>query len=84
MQDHIIFDAQAKLLQLDWEVLIRLPYSPDVVPLMPTDFGLYRILLMEKISVPWKTINTLETVVPRGETAELYGSSTFNFLRKLI
>ena len=57
MQDHIIFDAQAKLLQLDWEVLIHPPYSPDIAP---SDFhlfwSLYKILLMEKNSIPWKTV----------------------------
>ena len=41
MQDHIIFDAQAKLLQLDWEVLIHSSYSPD---LAPSDFHLLQSL----------------------------------------
>ena len=53
---HVYLMTRQKLLQLDWEVLIRLPYSPDVVPLMPTNFSLYRILLMEKISMPQKTV----------------------------
>ena len=52
----MFFDDQAKLLQLGWEVLIHPPYSPGVAPL---DFHLLRslkILLMEKISIPWKTV----------------------------
>ena len=52
--------TRQKLLQLDWEVLIHLLHSPAVVLLMPIDFSLYRILLMEKISIPWKTVNHLE------------------------
>ena len=32
MQDHVIFDAQAKVLQLDWEVLIHSLYSADLAP----------------------------------------------------
>ena len=48
-----------KLLQLSSEVLIHLPYSPDIPPLHPwifIYFGLYKILLMEKIPIPWKTV----------------------------
>ena len=48
--------TKQKLLELGWEVLIQLPYSPDIAP---SDFhylGLYKILLMEKMSIPWKTV----------------------------
>ena len=41
MQDHVIFDVQAKLLQLDWEVLIHSLYSAD---LAPSDFHLFQSL----------------------------------------
>ena len=53
--------TRQKLLQLGREVLIHPGISPDLW--ISIYFCLYRILLMEKISVPWKTINTLETVV---------------------
>ena len=59
MQDHIIFDTQAKLLQLDWEVLIHYSYSPD---LAPSDFHLLQSLqhfLNGKNFNPWKTVNNI-------------------------
>ena len=49
--------TRQKLLQLSWEVLIHLLYSPDIAPL---DFHLFwylKILLMENISIPWKAVN---------------------------
>ena len=39
--------TRQKLLELGWEVLIHLPYSPDMAPLN-FYFILYKILLMEK------------------------------------
>ncbi|XP_059989713.1 histone-lysine N-methyltransferase SETMAR-like [Lagenorhynchus albirostris] len=48
--------TRQKLLQLDWEVLIHPPYSPDMRLQISIYFGLYKILLIEKISVPWKTV----------------------------
>ena len=48
--------TRQKLLQLSWEVLIYPLYLPDTVLLDAIDFGLYKILLMEKISIPWKTV----------------------------
>ena len=53
---HVSLMTKQKLLELGWEVLIQLPYSPDIAP---SDFhylGLYKILLMEKMSIPWKTV----------------------------
>ena len=38
MQDHVSLMTRHKLLQLDWEVLDHLPYSPDITPL---DFHLF-------------------------------------------
>ena len=49
--------TRQKLLQLSWEVLIHLLYSPDIASL---DFHLFwylKILLMENISIPWKAVN---------------------------
>ena len=50
---HVSLMTRQKLLQLGWEVLIHPPYSPDIAP---SDLGLSKILFMEKISVPWKTV----------------------------
>ena len=50
---HVSLMTRQKLLQLDWEVLIHPPYSPDIAPL-----DLYKIPLMEKISIPWKTVKS--------------------------
>ena len=55
--------TRQKWLQFDWEVLIHPPYFPDIAA---SDFlffffsfcGLYKILLMEKMSVPWNTIKS--------------------------
>ena len=43
--------TRQKLLQLGWEALIYLLYS-DTAPLD----GLFKILLMKKNSIPWKTV----------------------------
>ena len=48
--------TRQKLLQIGWEVLIPPPYSPDIAPSISIYLGLYKILLMEKISLPWKTV----------------------------
>jgi histone-lysine N-methyltransferase SETMAR len=51
MQDHVSLD-EIKLLQLGWDVLPHLPYSQDIAP---TDFNLFRKVLMIKTSIPWMT-----------------------------
>ena len=53
---HVSLMTRQKLLQLGWEVLIHLPYSPDIAPSVYIYLGLYKILLMEKNSIPWKTV----------------------------
>ena len=53
---HVSLMTRQKLLHLGWEVLIHLPYSPDFAP---SDFHLFRSLqnlLIEKVSIPWKTV----------------------------
>ena len=53
---HVSLMTRPKLLQLGWEVLIHLPYSPDIAPL---DFHLFRTLqnsLSRKNSNSWKTV----------------------------
>ena len=40
-RSHVSLTTRQKLLQLDWEVLIHLPYSPDI---SPSDFHLFRSL----------------------------------------
>ena len=49
---HVSLMSRQKLLQLGWEVLIHLPYSPNIAPLIAIYLGLYKIPLMEKISIP--------------------------------
>ena len=53
---HVSLMTRQKLLQLGWEVLIHLPYSPDIYLRISIYFGFYKILLKEKISIPWKTV----------------------------
>ena len=53
---HVSLKTRQNLLQLGWEALIHLPYSPDIAP---SDFHLFWSLqnsLKRKISIPWKTI----------------------------
>ena len=53
---HVSWMTREKLLQLGWEVLIHLLYSPDIALL---DFHLFQSSqnsLMEKMSIPWKTV----------------------------
>ena len=48
--------TRQKLLQLGWEIMIHLSYSPDIAP---SDFHLFPSLQnssMEKLSVPWKMV----------------------------
>ena len=55
MQDVSLMTRQ-KLIQLAWEVLIHPPYSLYIAA---SDFYVFqslKILLMEKISIPWKTV----------------------------
>ena len=52
---HVSLMTRQKRLQFGREVLIHPLYSADIAP---ADFHLvqfYKILLMEKISIPWKT-----------------------------
>ena len=51
---HVSLMTRQKLLQLGWEVLIHLPYSPDVAPL---DFHLFWTL---QNSLSRKNFNSLE------------------------
>ena len=55
-RQHVSLMTRQKLLQLVWEVLIHPPNSPDIAPLDFHLFRSYKILLMEKISIPWKTV----------------------------
>ena len=53
---HVSLMSGQKLLQLGWELLIHLPYSPDIAP---SDFHLLKSLqnsLNGKMSIPWKTV----------------------------
>ena len=52
---HVPLMTRQKLLQLGWKVLIHPLYSPDIAP-SDVHLFLYKILLMEKISIPWKTV----------------------------
>ena len=53
--------TRQKLLQLAWEVLIHPLFSSNIATWIYIYFGVYKILLMEKISIPWKTAKvTLE------------------------
>ena len=47
---HVSLTTGQKLSQLGWEVLIHLLYSSDIVL---SDFSLYKIPLMEIISIPF-------------------------------
>ena len=49
------FDDQAKTVTGGWEVLIHLPYSPDIALWISISFGFHKTLLMEKITIPWNT-----------------------------
>ena len=51
---HVFLMTRQKLLQLGWEVLIHLPYSPDITP---SDFHLFRSL---QNSLNGKNSNSLE------------------------
>ena len=51
---HVSLMTRQKLLQLGWEVLIHLPYSPDTAP---SDFHLFRSL---QTSLNGKNFNSLE------------------------
>ena len=53
---HISLMTRQKLLQLGWEVLIHPSYSPDIAPSNVHLFWSLQILLMKKISIPWKTV----------------------------
>ena len=49
--------TRRKLLQLSWEVLIHLLYYQTLHLWISIYFGIYKILLMEKISIPWNAVN---------------------------
>ena len=53
---HVSLITRQKRLQLDWEVLIHPLYSPDIAPYRFPFISVYKILLIEKISIPWKGI----------------------------
>ena len=54
---HVSLMTRQKLLQLGWEVLIYPPPLNKTLHLQVSIYlGLYKILLMEKISIPWKTV----------------------------
>ena len=53
---HVSLMTRQKLLKLSWEALIHPAYSPDITPLDFHLFRLYKILLMEKILILWKTV----------------------------
>ena len=53
-KSHVSLMPRQKLLQLGWEVLIHLPYSPDIAP---SDFHLFWCL---KNSLNGKNFNSLE------------------------
>ena len=48
--------TRQKLLQLDWEALTHCHIHQTLHLRISIYFGLYKILLMEKISIPWKTV----------------------------
>ena len=53
---HVFLMTRQKLLNLGWEVLIHPPYHQTLNLQISIYFGLYKILLMEKISILWKTV----------------------------
>ena len=53
---HVSLTTRQKPFQLGWEVLFYPPYSADIAPSAFHLFWSLQILLMEKISIPWKTV----------------------------
>ena len=53
---HVSLMTRQKLFKLGWAVLINLSIHQILHLQMSIYFGLYKILLMGKNSVPWKTI----------------------------
>ena len=53
---HVSLITRQKLLQLGWEVLINLPYSPDIAPWHFHLFWSLQNSLNRKMSILWKTV----------------------------
>ena len=53
---HVSLMTRQKLLLRVWEVLIHRHIHQTLHLWISVYFGLYKILLMEKISIPWKTV----------------------------
>ena len=58
IRPHVSLMIRQKLLQFGWEVLIHCLDSLDISPLYSIYFGLYKIPVMEKISISWKTVKS--------------------------
>ena len=58
IRPHVSLMTRQKLLQFGWEVLIHCLDSLDISPLYSIYFGLYKIPVMEKISISWKTVKS--------------------------
>ena len=58
IRPHVSLMTRQKLLQFVWEVLIHCLDSLDISPLYSIYFGLYKIPVMEKISISWKTVKS--------------------------
>ena len=53
------FDDQQNLVQLDWEALTHLLYSPDTAPSDFPSFWSLQNSLNGKISIPWKSVKDI-------------------------
>ena len=58
IRPHVSLMTRQKLLQFGWEVLIHCLDSLDISPLYSIYFGLYKIPIMEKISISWKIVKS--------------------------
>ena len=53
---HVSLMIRQKLLQPGWKVLIHSPIHQTLYLQISIYFSLYKILLMEEFSIPWKTV----------------------------